>query len=96
MQRCIDDFQIVLVLDDLRVDTDGLHLVKIRLIYILTDNLYQLLVPLELYIFNLYLSHLVDDALVVWSKHLRTVFPVSLVSVVLWLAVMFTPACAFR
>ena len=48
MQRCIDDFQIVLVLDDLRVDTDGLHLVKIRLIYILTDNLYQLLVPLEL------------------------------------------------
>ena len=51
-------------------------------VHLTTDNLDEVGIALELHILNLHLVHLVDDARIVGSKHLSSIFPISLVAVV--------------
>ena len=83
VQRRIYNLEVFLSLYNLRIYRHSLYEIEIYLVYILTDDLYQLLVSFEVYIFYLHLVDLVDDARVVRSKHLCTVCPVCLISVVL-------------
>ena len=73
----------MLVLDDLGVDTDGLNLLQVRLVHVLSDHLDERVVALELHVADAHLVHLVDDTCVVGCEHLRAVLPVSLVAIVL-------------
>ena len=82
VQRRVNDLQVVLSLDYLRVDGQCVNLVKIDLVDFRTDNLNQVLVATKLDIFNLHFVYLVDDAGIVWSQHLCAVFPVCLISIV--------------
>ena len=82
MQRSVDYLQVVLTLDDVGIYLDCLYLFEIYLVDVFSDNLYQLLVALELDVGYLNLVYFVDDANIVWCQHLCAVRPVSLVSVV--------------
>ena len=72
----------MLILNDLRVNTDGLYLIKINLINLFADNLYQCFIAFELNIFDLNFVHFINDSLVMGRKYLCTILPVSLVTIV--------------
>ena len=82
VERRVDNLQVLLALDDIRVDRQALDFLKIHLVYFLTNNFDEFFLALELHVFHLHLVHLVDNARVVRSQHLGTVFPISLVAVV--------------
>ena len=83
MERCVDYLQVVLTFDYLGVDAQRMYFVQVRLVDVLADELNERRIALELHVFHLHLAHLVDDAFVVRSQHLRPVFPISLVAVIL-------------
>ena len=83
MNWSIDDREVLLALNDFRVDRDTVNHIKINLIHFLTNNGNQLVVTLELDVLIVHLVDFVDDALIVWSKHLCTIIPISLVAIVL-------------
>ena len=83
MQGGINDTKVFLPLDDQRINGNAMHLIKINLIDIFTDDLNQVLIALELDVLHLYLVHLIDNGCVMRSQHLCTVFPIGLVTVVL-------------
>ena len=82
MHSAIDDVEVLLAQDDVLVYhgfLDGSHVVEVHLA---ADNLDEVGVAFELHILDANLVHLVDNARVVRSKHLSTVFPIGLVAVV--------------
>ena len=83
MHCAVNNVQVLLADDNVLVNHCLLHSSHIVVIHLTTYNLYEVPVGFELHIINLYLVNLVDNTLVVWSKYLCTVCPVSLVAVVL-------------
>ena len=83
VERCVDDLEVVLALDDLGVDGEGLHLFEVDLVDVFADDLDEGLVAFKLHVLDLHLVNLVDDACVVGGEHLSAVFPVGLVAVIL-------------
>ena len=83
MQRRIHNLQVLLTLDSLGVNAQCVYLVKINLVNILANNLDECRIALKLDILNLHLVHLCNDALIVWSKHLCAIVPISLVAIIL-------------
>ena len=83
VQGSIDNLEVFLTLDDLRINRNALNQVEINLIDIFANDLDKVFVTLELHILNTHLVDFVDDACVMRCKHLCTIFPISLVSVVL-------------
>ena len=83
MQWCIDDAQVFLALDHLRINADAVYLLQVDIINVLAYNLNQIRIALELDVLRLHLSHLVDDALIMWGQHLSAIVPISLVAIVL-------------
>ena len=83
MQRRIDDLQVVLMADHLGVNADGLDLLQIGSIHISTHHLDEVVVAFKLHIGDRDLAHLVDDALVMGSKHLCAILPIGLVAIIL-------------
>ena len=74
----------MLTFDHFWINADGLDCVEISLIDVLSDDLKQLFVTFKLNVFYLHLVHFIDDSHVVWGQHLCAVFPISLVSIVLF------------
>ena len=82
MQRSVNNFEILLTGDASRVDGEFLHFGEINIIDFLTDNLDKSGIAFKLDVSHTHFVHFVDDTLVVRSQHLRTIVPISLVSVV--------------
>ena len=83
MQRRIDDVQVFLAQNHILVHHAGLHCLHIGVVHLATDNLNQVFVRRPFHIVHRYLVHLVNDTLVMRLEHLRTIFPIRLVTVVL-------------
>ena len=83
VHRRINDVQVFVAQDDILVYhsfLDGLQVVPVHLT---ANNIDEFLVAIELHVLYLYLVYLVDNTLVVRSKHLCTVVPISLVAIIL-------------
>ena len=83
MHRRVNDVEVFLPVDDILVNHSLLYGAEIVIVHLTTDNLYDVLVALELHVIYCHLVNLVNDTLVMRSKHLCAIFPVSLVAVVL-------------
>ncbi len=80
---CVDDFEVVMALDDFRVQREALDGGQEGFIDVSSDVLYQFGIAFELdvaYIGDF--VDVVDDVDIMWGKYLCTIGPVSLVSVV--------------
>ena len=82
MQWSINDTQVFLTLNYIWVDANGMYLIPINLIDFGTNNLNQVRIAFKFDILHLYLANFVNDSFVMWSQHLCTIFPISLVAIV--------------
>ena len=65
------------------VDAESVYLVKVNFVNLLAYDLDKFGVAFKLDVLNLHLINFGNDARVVWSQHLSTIVPISLVAVVL-------------
>ena len=84
MHRGVNDIEVFLTQDGVLVDHNALNRHHVVVVHLTTDDLDEILVSLPFHIREGYFIHLFDDTLVVRLEHLRTILPVSLVSVVLF------------
>ena len=82
MERSIDDAKVFLTLNHFRINGKGMDFIQIHLIYVLTDNLNQIFVAFELDVLNSHFVYLINNGCIVRGKHLRTIIPIGLVTVV--------------
>ena len=82
VQRGVDNLEVLLALDAGRVNGDRVYLVEVNLVNFFADDRDQVFVAFKLDVFHLHLVNFFNDAFVVWSKHLCTIIPVCLISVV--------------
>ena len=83
VDRSVYNLHIFMAGDRFRIDRNSLHHIQIYLIDIFSDDLNQIRVTLELDIGSRSnLIHFIDNALIVRSQYLRTVVPISLITVV--------------
>ncbi len=83
VQRRINDAEVLLAVNHLLVHQCLMHSVQIVDVHLTTNNLDEVVIRRELHLVNRHLVHLVNNARVVWSQHLCTIVPISLVAVVL-------------
>ena len=85
MQRRVNDAEVFLTFDDFGVNGDALDLLQVDVVDILADDGDEVLVAFKLDVScRSHLVHFVDDTLVMRSKHLCAIVPISLVAVVLF------------
>ena len=82
MERSIDDAKVFLTLNHFRINGKGMDFIQIHLVYVLTDNLNQIFVAFELDVLNSHFVYLINNGCIVRGKHLRTIIPIGLVTVV--------------
>ena len=83
VQRSINNLQVLLTFDYLRVDRDRLNLLEVSIVHLFTDNLDERLVSSKLHIVNLNLVHLIYYTDIMRRQHLCSVLPICLISVIL-------------
>ena len=82
VNRGIDNLEVMLALDYLGIEREGLDVGKECGVDFFTDNLDELLVAVELDVLGTDAAYVIDDVDVVGSDNLRAIFPISLVAVV--------------
>ena len=82
MHGTINDVEVLLAKDNVLVYHSFLNCHHVVVVHFATDNLNQVGIGFELYVFELHLVHLVNDTLVVWCQHLSAIAPVCLVAIV--------------
>ena len=82
MERSIDNAKVFLTLNHFRINGEGMDFIQIHLVYVLTDNLNQIFVTFELDVLNSHFVYLINNGCIVRGKHLRTIIPIGLVTVV--------------
>ena len=84
VHRGVNDIEVFLTQDGVLVDHNALNRHHVVVVHLTTDDLDEILVSLPFHVREGYFIHLFDDTLVMRLEHLRTILPVSLVSVVLF------------
>ena len=82
VDRSINYLQVFLTFDNFRIDRDSVNTTQVFIVYFLTDNLNQVFVAFEFNLVNRNFIYFVNDTLIVRSKNLSAIIPVSLVTVV--------------
>ena len=72
----------MLTFNHLRINRYCAHHTEVRFVNIFANNLNKLLVSFKLHVVNSTLVYLFDNSLIVWSKYLCTIFPISFVAIV--------------
>ena len=72
----------MLTFNHFRINRYCAYHTEVRFVYIFAYNLYKLLVSFKFYIISSTLVYLFDNSLIVWSKYLCTIFPISFVAIV--------------
>ena len=80
----IDNAQILLTLNNFRINAQIFYSLEIGFIDISANRLNKCRIAFELYILYTHFVHLIDNPFIVGSKHLRTIFPISLISIILF------------
>ncbi|EJW96586.1 hypothetical protein EVA_15306 [gut metagenome] len=82
MDRSINDLEVLLALDTSRVNAQSMYFFEVNLVDFFTDSFDESRISFKFDVGNRHLVDFIDNALIVWCKHLSTIVPISLITIV--------------